>query len=334
MTEQTNTPETQAATPAKAADKPKIVWGNMPQRTVFKSAAEAEEYLAACATRYTDWAEQALAAPAIVTDEEGNGGLDPAVYDAPGFETMVAVLKDKGTKEQKGSVKAIVVAPIPSLELLTGLELPTDDSGKDTPTVSFVREIIRKEMNHRAVKALREAADVATVIDQIPTTLDAYLSSSRDSTGIMATFDELWQIINNTMKVADKRGKWSLRKFRKNELKAAFESKGHALDYYPELEEAGAAGSLFVKALQAAITIAKRDGLDPTIFERWLETRDSKVRTDEDEEEEEFNLDLSDLTAAMLEAGKSDDATAKAGDAGEPAPTEPTETTPAEPANA
>jgi hypothetical protein len=300
-----------APTPAPAADKPKTVANDMPQRSIFPTPAEAEQFLQASAERYSDFADQALAAPALIVDAEGNATLDPAVYGAPGFETMVSLLRTKGAA---GQVKAIVVAPVPTLELLAGVESfrspKLDESGEpvvdesgnpvmdDEPEgVPFLRAIIRKELNHRSVRALREAEDVSTVIDQMPTTVEGYITSSRDVGGLLEPFNELYKQINATMSTAVPA--WAKRRFIKQELRRAFESKGYAQDTYPEIEDAGKNGSLFEKALTIGINAAKRKGLGTEIFERWLDSRATRV-FDPGTEIEDEELDLDKLTESML----------------------------------
>lgn len=278
MTESTNT---------LAGKKPKTVAEDMAQRVVFATATEAEQYLTGSAERFSDFGALVEAgkfiAPGMIANEDGSAALDPAVYGGEGIETMVTLLRKKGAS---GEVKAIVVAPIPSLQALLD-----NEAGR-----KFVQAIIYKELNHRAVRVLREAEDVSTVADQIPTTLEAYITSSRDSGGLMEAFNELHKSVNATMSAAVPA--WSKRRFTKLELRKSFESKGYALDTYPEIEEAGKNGSLFEKALAVAIASAERKALDSTIFKRWLETRATKTYEADELEDEELDLDA--LTESLL----------------------------------
>jgi len=306
MTSETQTPENPANTatpvaPAKS-ETPKTVAADMPQRRTFPTPDEAEAYLGASSERYADFAEQTFAARSLVTvtDDEGNetGVLDREVYEQPGFETMVSLLRKRG---KAGEVKAIVVAPVPTLELLLfgNGDAPTAPDGQlpDTPGVAFVRGIVHKELNHRAVKPLRDAEDVSTVLDQIPTTVDGYISSGRESGGLMEPFDELYA---DAIKVlAKKVPAFAKRRFTKPEFRKACESKGYALATYREIEEAGVNGSLFERALHMMKGAAQRKGMGTEIFDRWLATRESRAY-DETTDEAEVELDLDDLTESML----------------------------------
>lgn len=297
------TPAADAAATAAAA-KPKTVAEDMAPRRIFPNIAEAVAYLKATATAIPDFKEQTIAAPKM--DENGN--FDSATY-GEGVAVMVALLRNR----QK--VKAIVVAPIPTLD-----QLLANEAGK-----AWVDRIIAKELNHVAVRHLREAEDVTTVVDQIPTTMDAYITSQRDGGGgIMETFDELYKLINATLSA--KLPVWNKARFIKSELKKSLESKGYASEYSPQLEDYKGE-SLFVTALNLGINAAKRKGLDPTIFERWLATRDAKAfvpgETDDDDE-----LDLDSLTDSLLaDAAKADEPTTPAPDGAASAEPE----TPAEP---
>jgi hypothetical protein len=127
-------------------------------------------------------------------------------------------------------------------------------------------KILHKELNHVAVRHLRDAEDPLSFVDQMPTTVDGYISSERGTGGIMETFDQLYKGIDAAL--AGKFPNWAKRRFIKGELKKALESKGYALEYYPDCEDYKGQ-SLFEAALAIGTNAAKRKGLDPTIFERW-----------------------------------------------------------------
>jgi hypothetical protein len=214
---------------------------------------------------------------------------------------MVSVLRKQG----KG-VKAIVVAPVPKIDVL--LDSP---AGK-----SWVEKILHKELNHVAVRHLRDAEDVKNFVDQMPTTVEGYITSERGTGGIIETFNELYKGIDTALSA--KLPVWAKARFIKSELKKALESKGYAAEFYPTLEDYKGQ-SLFDAALDIGINAARRKGLDPTIFERWKATRATKAFTaDEDEDEEELNLES--LTDALLAEGADKPATAvepaATGDAG------------------
>lgn len=280
-----------AKTPA-----PKTVGENMPSRRIFPNITEAAAYLTA-QSELSDFETTPIAAPGM--DAEGN--FDSELY-TDSQQVMVSVLKNAR------KVKAIVVAPIPSTE-----QLLESQAGRD-----WVDKILQKELNHVAVRHLRDAENVETVIDQIPTTLEGYITSGRDGGGgIMEAYDELYKLINATL--GAKLPVWSKARFTKGELRKSLESKGYAAEYSPALEDYKGE-SLFVVALNLGINAAKRKGLDPTIFERWLTTRDQKAFNPAEQDEDELDLtDFDSLTESLLEteaeAKKEADAPAPAAEA-------------------
>lgn len=256
--------------PAESAPAAKTVGDDMDPRRVFANATEAAEYLNACAERFSDFATTPLAWAGATAD----GDFDPAVY-TEGTAVMVGVLR-----KAKEGVKAIYILPIPTLEQLLS----------DAPGTDWVQRIILKELSHVGVRALRDAEDISTVVDQMPTTRDAFISSAREGGGgIMEAFNELYKILNATM--ASKVAVWGKFKLTKQELKRAFESKGYAAEYYPALENRGDKDSLFVVALRLGAAAAGKKGLDPTIFQRWLDTRDQKAFNAAEDDAESFDFD-------------------------------------------
>lgn len=298
MADETNN---EAAT-ATATDskEPKVltVAEDMDSRRIFPTFQEAQEYMAASSERFADLKEGKVPVAAPGVDEEGNP--DPAVYTDQ-MDVMVSVLRKQG----KG-VKAIVFTPVPKISVLLDSE----------PGRAYVGKILHKELNHVAVRHLRDAEDPLSFVDQMPTTVDGYITSDRGTGGIMETFDLLYKGIDSAL--SGKFGNWSKRRFIKSELKKALESKGYALEFYPDIEDYKGQ-SLFEAALAIGTNAAKRKGLDPTIFERWASTRNAKTFTpDEQDEDEELNLDA--LTDALLDEGKADEAAPAA--EGQPAATE------------
>lgn len=296
MADETKTEGTESKAP-----KAKTVAEDMNARRIFPTIGEAVEYLKASAASFADFASYPVAAPAM--DENGN--FDSAVYNDK-TDTMVALLR------RESKVKAIVVAPIPKLD-----ELLTSEAGR-----AWADKILHKELNHVAVRQLRDAEDVTTVIDQIPTTLDAYITSGREGGGIIESFNESYKLINAALAVVPV---WAKARLVKTDLRKAMESKGYALEFFSALENRSD-GSLFAKAIALGINFAKRKGLDPTIFERWAATRDAKEYKPGDEDEDEIDLnDLDKLTDSMLaEESKGTETPAPAGDqAAAPATTPP-----------
>lgn len=282
---------TQNETPA--TPKVKTIADDMPARRIFANAEEATNYLNQW-TETPDWESTPLAAPGVAED----GTFDSEIY-TDAMNVMVSTLKNKG------KVKAIVVAPVPKVSVLLD-----SDAGK-----AWLEKIINKELNHVAVRHLRDAEDVRNFIDQMPTTVDGYISSERGTGGIMETFDSLYKAIDQAL--AAKVTAWAKARFTKGELKKALESKGYALEFYPTIEDYKGQ-SLFEKALQTGIIAAKRKGLDPTIFERWTNTRNAKTYEAGEDEDEDFDLDA--LADALTES--EEEAAAPAPDAAAEEPAE------------
>lgn len=262
----------------------KTVAENMAARRIFPNVTEATAYLTAAAESYSDFADIPVVGPGL--DEEGN-------FDAEIYTDQMAVMVSKLRKQGKG-VKAIIVAPIPRVDVL--LE---SDAGRQ-----WIDKILQKEMNHVAVRHLRDAEDVTTMIDQMPTTVEGYITSERGVGGIMETFDALYKAIDAAL--SKKLPVWDKARFIKSELKKALESKGYASEFFPALEDYKGQ-SLFEAALDIGINAAKRKGLDPTIFERWKATRDAKVYEAGEDEDEELDLDA--LTDALVEEADESEAT-------------------------
>jgi hypothetical protein len=286
----------QTATETKDS-KAKTVADDMTARRIFPSLEEATQYLNASADTFkADWESYPIAAPGMDAD----GNFDEKIYSD--VDVMVSVLRNAR------KVKAIVVAPIPRVDAL----LESEEGRK------WVEKILHKELNHVAVRHLRDAEDVSTVVDQMPTTLDGYITSGREGGGgILESYDELYKQINATL--GAKLPVWSKARFTKGELRKALESKGYAAEYYPAVEDYKGK-SLFETALELGIAAAKRKGLEPTIFERWRDTRNSKTFEAGEEDEGEFDLDA--LTDALVESEKDEEAPAK-DEAEQPAAPEP-----------
>ena len=280
--------------------KAKTVAEDMTARRKFPNAVEAIAYLSNCAATLTDFDDQVFATQGVSNDDEGNLVFDPAIY-TPGMDVMISKLANR-EKGGKSTIKAVVITAAPSLDSILSA-VPVNPSVRE-----WLEKIVDKELNHVAVRQLRTAADVTTVADQMPTTLEAYISSGRESTGgIMETFNELFKDLIAAF--AKRSPAWQKARLTKGELKKALESKAYALEYYPTLEDRADKDSLFVMALQLGINAAKKKGLDPAIFDRWLETRDAKAFDIEEEEEEDFDLDdlESEMTAEPVEETKAEE---------------------------
>lgn len=275
--------DTQTNEAAATQAKVKTVANNMDARRVFTDHQDAANYLTNLASTLSDFTTTTAVIHGVSMDEEGAFQFDPEIY-SDGMAVMVSTLKEKLVGSS--AVKAIIVTPIPTLD-----SLMSDETGR-----AFLQKVAEKELGHLAVRVLRDVADVTTVADQMPLTRAAYLTSGREGgAGIMETYNELFKAINATM--AAKVPVWAKARLTKGELKKALESKGYANEFYPQLENRGEGkDSLLVMALNMGITAAKSKGFDPTIFQRWLDTRSTK--TIEVSDEDDFDLDS--LNEAML----------------------------------
>lgn len=266
---------------ANAPSKQKTVLEDMEARRVFDSIEDAGTYLANAMAQFSDFESYPVAAPGLSED----GEFDPNIYNES-MQPAVAVLSQRGEGAGSSTVKAIVIYPSPRLDALM-----SHAEGR-----TWLEKIVQKELNHVAVRQLRKAENIADVVDQMPTTLEAYITSNRESSGgILQAFEDLWKGIKKAL--GSKFRAWNLQNLSKKEMRRAMESASYAKETYPTLEDRGDKPSLFVLAAQLGMSQAKKAGLDPAIFERFLATRDERVIDIETEDEEEFGLD--DLEAAF-----------------------------------
>lgn len=276
-----------AANESTAQDKRKTTLEGMTGYRTFDTTDEATAYLAKAGESFTDFAEQ----PFALNGVNDSGEYDPAIY-TDDMRVRVAVLKNVprtiNGKKEPTTIKAIVVTPVPSLDSLLA-----DDAGR-----AWVQKVIDKELNHVAVRPLRDAENLETAIAQMPTTRAGFIESSRDVGGIMDTFNELYQTINK--KMGDKAGIWAKARLIKAELKKAMESTAYATEYYPALEDRGEGKeSLFVTALRFGQILAKHKGMDPAIFDKWLATRDQQTLKATEQDDDADDISLDDLTADL-----------------------------------
>jgi hypothetical protein len=306
MADNTNTTETAATPEAKVS----TVIDDMQSRMIFDDAEAAGNYLAKCQTDFADFNSYPFAGVGI--DEDG---FDPDIYN-DSMQIAVAVLTQRGEGAGGSTVKAIVVYPSPKIEALMD-----SAAGKD-----WIAGLVAKEANHVAVRQLRKAEDadaIADAIQTMPTTLDAYTTSGRESTGgILQTYNDTWQLIKKA--ISAKSTPFRLANLSKKELRKAMESSAYALSVYPKLEDRhnkkGEPESLFVIAATYGQLLAAKKGLDSTVFDRALSQRDEKVidaATDEDEDEFDFDTMLESMDAPADEATTDADGEANLPEAGD-----------------
>lgn len=312
--EQTTNQTTSANADSK---KPKTVMEAMPSRTIKNNVEEASAFIKNAFTAYSDFGDHEIISPidAARKDAEGNStpvaglsvklneagepivddkGIPELVFDPvifpPEMRIMVSVLTQRGEGQGSSTVKAIVVAPVPTFEAILN-----DQTGQQ-----WLNKIVETELNRAAVRVLRPTdADVndVSILDQMPKTLSDYVQSNRGgSSTLLQAFEEFWKPIKQGLGKLSKA--WKLHNLSKKELKNAMSSKAYASQYYPTLEETKK-GSLFEFAIGAFIAQAKQAGMDYTIFEQWKANRDQHV-IDESEEDEDEELSLDALTAAMV----------------------------------
>jgi hypothetical protein len=231
---------------------------------------------------FPDFNSYPIAAPGL--DGE-TGEFDPEIY-TDGMNVAVAVLSQRGEGLGSSTVKAIVIYPSPSLNMVL-------DSDEGTSWLET--KVMEKELNHIAVRQLRKADNIGDVVDQMPLTLSDYITSNREAGGIAQTYEDLWKGVKKTLGI--KFRPWSLANLSKREMRRGMESASYALENYPKLEDRGEGKeSLFVLAAQLGKMQAVKAGSDPAIFDKWLSTRNEKDIEVQDDEED---ISLEDLDAAF-----------------------------------
>lgn len=287
MTESTNTP---AATESKV----QTVLDNMKTPRFFDSIEDAGVYLAKCQAEISDFESHQFVMNGI--DPE-TGEFDSELY-GEGTRVLVHVLKTRGTKSKNAlgeevtspaTVQCIVVTPTPALDAIQA----------DSVGNGWLQKIFDTQIVHVAVAPLRGSDNLAVSSKDMPLALADFVTA-RESSSVTETFDKLFRGIGEAIKA--KSPAWAKAKITKPEMRKAFESQAYAQAVYPTLEDRGDKPSLFVMAMQLGIREAKKDGLDPTIFDTWLATRDAKAIDDESLTGEEVDFDLDDLVIAKPEA--------------------------------
>lgn len=317
-----NTAPEAGATTAPAAPI-QTVLGDMESRRIFDTPVDAVAYLAKCQSEYSDFDSIPFIAKGVTIDDEGQIEFDPEIYN-DSMRVAIATLTKRGAGTSPSTVQCISVWPAPTMSAILATQAGTD----------WLAGIMEKELNHVAVRNLRKAGmpteanktvsaertlrEMLEAIDSMPGSIEDYTTSSREASGgIVEAYNSLWKTIRDL--VGTKAKMWRIRNLSKKEMRKAMESASYAAAVYATLEgvtdKEGNPKSLFVNAANLGILLAKRGGLDPTIFERMIANRDEAAEYTADDEEEEGEFDLEALAATL----------------DEPAPAEPA---PAEPATA
>lgn len=297
------------------ADEKKIqtVIDDMDSRRLFDTVDEATAYITKCQTDFADFGQYPVAAVGLTED----GDFDPEVYNDD-MRIAVSVLTKRGEGKDSTTVHCIVIYPAPKLEAILGL--PEGVELANVTGMDWLIGIMEKELNHVAVRQLRKAEnaqEIAEAVESMPTTIADYVTSGRESTsGILESFNQLWQIIKKGMGAKSK--PFALANLSKKELRKAMESASYAATVYPQLEtrvnKKGEPESLFVLAATFGQLLAKQESLDSTIFDRMISQRNEKEISVSDDEED-FDLEA---MAASLAAKDEPAKSAETAEADEP----------------
>lgn len=246
-----------------------------------------------------DFCADFATSPVILNGLDDEGNFNPAAY-GDGMEVMFHVLTNRGKKttDAQGNetttpatIKAVIVTPVPTQEAVQA-----DSIGAD-----WLARIFRTALTKAACDPIRTATDVQLAAKDMPLTLGDFVTG-RESSPVMETYDKLFRGILDLFK--SKSTSFARANLNKAQFKKALESKAFALAVYANLEDRGDKPSFFVLALHFGISEAKKAGLDPTVFENWLATRDDKALdgvTDEEADELDSLDDLEGLTLAQPE---------------------------------
>lgn len=291
-----------------SAPKAKTVLADMPSRTVFDSVEEATNFIQKASEDFSDFGNF----PVVFVGSTEDGDFSPEIYN-DSMQIAIVKLTEKGSKEQgkDSTVKSIVIYPSPKPEAVIA----------DPAASDWLAGIIAKEANLVAMRPLRKAStadELKDAQDAMPTTLAEYMTSGREtSSGILETFNTLWQLIKKAM--GERYKSFALANLSKKELRKAMESASYAATVYPKLEtrenKKGEPDSYFEKAIRLGLALAAAESLDSTIFQRMLDTRNEKeieVADDEDDDAFDFDAIAAKIAADAKAADESSDEQAPA----------------------
>lgn len=288
---------TTTAQPEHTTGKPTIEL--VTDRRTFATLEEAGAALASIAQDSTDFDSVKLLAPASRIDEEGAFIPEAPEWTAPTHEIMLAPLTTKAKKDAAGKITTparligLVLCPIPTAEAVF-----EDEKGRAT-----LLDVWRKEMNHRAVRKLRNAENVEAATVEMPLSLESFVTSQTGggSSGL-AAFDDFWLPYSQAM--AEKVPQWAARfpgGKGKAHIRSAIENAAKAAALYPELESYGKNGeSLFARLLAAITKKAESAGKDVALLRQWADTRNAQTY-DPASESTVDAADLDDLFADMVD---------------------------------
>lgn len=315
------------ATPAAAATpKTKSI---MDLRTpiFFATVAEASNYLNKIASEKLesgeanpDYCPDFESAPLVLNGVDAEGNFDSNIYTAD-TEVMFHVLTNRGKVSQDAqgkeikspaTIRAIIVTPTPKQSAVEA-----DKTGAD-----WLTRIFRTQITKAACDPIRTAENVHVASKDMPLTLADFVTTSRESSSIMESFDKLFRPILDLFK--EKSPAWARARLNKGEFKKALESREYALAVYPNLEDRGDKPSMFVMAATFALKECKNQSLDPQIWQTWLDTRDetkmTQAETTEEAGDELDSLDSLEGLSLASDEPATEEAAPAATPAADPAP--------------
>lgn len=260
------------------------------ERRVFATLALAGVALGAIAAAASDFDSVTIVAPGASFSDEGEFVPTAPEWTAESHEIMLAPLATKTEKDKDGNVTkparliALVLCPIPTVDAVS-----LDEKGLDT-----LKEVWRKEMNHRAVRKLRNAENVMAASSEMPLSLESFVTSQEAGPSGLAAFDDHWLVYSQALakklptiwgaRFPGGKGKAAIR--------GAVENAAKAAALFPELESFGKDGaSLFERLLKGVINAATNAGQDVTLLNAWLETRDAQTYDAKADESGDMDLD-------------------------------------------
>ncbi len=275
-------------------DKAKTI-SDIPQRSVFPTVESAMEYIGKIVAIMDKEGETHLPLHmfGFELDSDGNVGAKDGEAWPEGFNAAVILLQSQEEyinedkeKKKRQVPHTILLRPFPTVE-----QLLADSAGE-----KMIRSVLEKELNHRAVRPLRTADNLAAVLGEVPASIAAFCSSGRESGGsILGAFNELYAQVHDYVK--GKIDRVSRARLIKAEMKKCLENTSYANHYYTALEEAGD----FKTLLSCFIALGGKKGIDVTIFESWAATRDEQSFDSVDAEDE--TLTTEDLLDGLIDIG-------------------------------
>lgn len=297
-----------------AADTRKPTVELVTGRRVFPDLAAAGVALGAIAAASLDFDSIQLVTPGATFNETGEFIPEAPEWTAESHEIMLAPLATKAVKNAAGEVTkpakliALVFCPIPTVDAAS-----TDDAG-----ILALNEVWRKEMNHRAVRKLRNSENVQAAASEMPLSLESFVTAQDSGPSGLEAFDDHWLTVSTVL--AKQVPAWAARfpgGKGKASIRGAVENAAKANALFGELESFGnPAQSLFVRLLQTTVKLATKAGQDVTLLNAWLATRDSQVYDQTAEVTDTGTLDdmFNDLLADPAESDADTDGDGTDGD--------------------